>query len=514
MTHAPKAHYALEARGLHKRYGGVHALRGVDFALKAGEVHALIGANGAGKSTLCKIIAGVEAPSEGELLVDGAPTRFASVRDAAAAGIDLVHQELMQFPDLTVVENLFLGRELTDRFGAIDTRAQKAAATKALARLGQALDPDTRLRELPVGVRQVVEIAKSLIGDTRVVVMDEPTSALSPAEIPVLFGVIRSLASLGVAIVYISHRLDELLEIADRVTVLRDGEIVAQSPCRDIDKDWIVRQMTGRAELAGGAAAPTISGAPLLTVSKLRLAQREGRSAVRGVDLSVCPGEVVGFYGLMGAGRTELFEVLLGLHKDAEGQVSLDGRDLESMSVNARIAAGLALMPEDRQRDGLLPNLSILRNMSLSSLQDLLPRWWGRSAERPAAQALVDTLKIKIPSLEHSVQALSGGNQQKVVLARCLMAGPKVLLLDEPTRGVDVAAKAEILGQMRRLASGGAAVLFASSDIGEILSASTRVVVMSRGRVTLQADASAVNETMLTQAAGAELDSSQAGLAA
>jgi len=498
--------YALEARGLHKRYGGAHALRGVDFALKAGEIHALIGANGAGKSTLCKIIAGIEEPTEGELLVAGVPTRFASVREAAAAGIEMVHQELSLFPDLTVAENLFVGRELTDRFGLIDTRAQKQAAASVMARLGQSISPETRLHDLPVGVRQAVEIAKSLIGQTKVLMMDEPTSALSPAEIPVLFEVIRGLAKQGVAIVYISHRLDELLEIADRVTVLRDGVLVAQAECCDVDKDWIVREMTGRSELSGAGAIPTVKGEPVLTISNLRLAPREGRAALRGVDLSVCAGEVVGFYGLMGAGRSELFEVLIGLHTDAEGEQTLAGQSLKGMEITERIAAGLVLAPEDRQRDGLLPNLSILRNMSLSSLGAVFGRWGRKSSERPEADRLVETLKIKLPSLDHPVSSLSGGNQQKVVLSRCLMAGPKVLLLDEPTRGVDVAAKAEILDQMRRLAADGAAVLFASSDSSEILSASTRIVVMSRGRITLQVAAEEANESMLAKAAAAELE--------
>ena len=498
--------FALEARGIHKRYGGAHALRGVDFALKAGEVHALIGANGAGKSTLCKIIAGIEEPTEGELLVEGVPTRFASVREAAASGIGMVHQELMLFPDLTVAENLFLGREITDRLGLVDTAAQKKAAAETLARLGQSVSPDTKVRELPVGVRQAVEIAKALIGDTKVLLMDEPTSALSPAEIPVLFAVIRKLAAQGVAIVYISHRLDELLEISDRVTVMRDGLIVAQAQCCDVDKDWIVREMTGRAELTAAAAAPMLTGEPVLRVKNLKISAREGRSAVRGVDLSVCAGEVVGFYGLMGAGRTELFEALIGLHRDAEGEQRLGDRDLKGLGVTDRIEAGLVLAPEDRQRDGLLPNLSIMRNMSLSSLQAVFGGMFGKGSEREAAGRLVDTLRIKIPSLDHPVQSLSGGNQQKVVLSRCLMAGPKVLLLDEPTRGVDVAAKAEILDQMRRLAADGAAVLFASSDSSEILAAATRVVVMSRGRIALEAAASEVNESMLAKAAAAEVE--------
>lgn len=493
----------LEGRGLHKRYGGVHALRGVDFALKAGEIHALIGANGAGKSTLCKIIAGIEQPSEGQLLLGGTPARFASVREAAAAGIDMVHQELSLFPDLTVVENLFLGREIVDRLGLIDKDAQRKAAKAAMARLGQNINPDTKLGELPVGVRQIVEIAKALVRDTKVLLMDEPTSALSPAEIPVLFNVIRSLAEHGVAVVYISHRLDELLAISQSVTVMRDGEIVAQSPCGTIDTGWIVRQMTGSADAPRRPGRQGARGEPLLTVSQLGLASREGRSAVHDVSFTAAAGEVVGFYGLMGAGRTEVFEALIGIHRDAQGMQRLGALDLAGLSVAARIAAGIALLPEDRQRDGLAPNLSVLQNMSLSALRRLFSKPDGRGLERAKATALVSALHIKLPSLDHAPDALSGGNQQKVVLSRCLMAEPKVLMLDEPTRGVDVAAKAEILEQMGRLAGEGAAVLFASSDAQEILAASTRIIVMARGRVTLELAAADATEAVLTEAAAA-----------
>ena len=500
----------LEARRVHKRYGGAHALRGVDFALQAGEIHALIGANGAGKSTLCKIIAGIEAPTDGELLLRGLPVRFASVREAAANGIDIVHQELSLFPDLTVAENLFLGRELTDRFGLIDYQAQREAARKALGRLGQSIGPDTQLGDLPVGLRQIVEIAKALVHDTRVLLMDEPTSALSPAEIPVLFKVVRSLAAEGVAIVYISHRLDELLSISERVTVLRDGRVVAQAACCDVNTGWIVREMTGREGLPSRVHAPDRVGAPVLRVSELSLQAREGRAGLTNVSFEVAPGEVLGFYGLMGAGRTELFEAVMGMHRDADGGQQLEGRDLRPFDVAGRIAAGVALVPEDRQRDGLFPNFSVLRNMTLSSLAKLR----GRAGERSAASGLVETLRIKAPSLDHPIQSLSGGNQQKVVLSRCLMQKPRVLMLDEPTRGVDVAAKVEILDQMRRLAGEGAAVLFASSDASEILGASTRILVMSRGRVALETTPSEATEAMLSEAAAVDAERPVDGLAA
>ena len=497
---------ALEARRISKSYGAIHALKCADFVLQGGEIHALIGANGAGKSTLCKIIAGIEQPSSGSLILDGEPVAFASVRDAVAHGVDIIHQELSIFPDLSVAENIFVGRELANCFGLVDKRAQIEASRKVLARLGQPIDPTVLAGNLPVGLQQIVEIAKALTHNARILMMDEPTSALSRSEIPLLFEVIRSLAADGVAIVYISHRLDELLAISDRITVLRDGEVVARAACCDVNPAWIVEKMTGRTSTHVGPAQETQSGTTLLSLRNLSLPLRTGRVALDGINLDVRAGEVIGLFGLMGAGRTELFETLIGLHRDTSGRIELNGVELGPLNVADRVKAGLALLPEDRQRDGLIPNLSILHNMTLSSLEAMGAGWVKPALERRSAVSMVETLGIKIGALNHPVQSLSGGNQQKLVLARCLMSGPKLLLLDEPTRGVDVAAKAEILAEMRMLAKRGVGVVFASSDASEILSASTRIVVMSRGRIALETTPQAANDALLAEAAAVDTE--------
>lgn len=486
-----------------RAYGGVQALRGVDFQLQAGEVHALIGANGAGKSTLCRIIAGIEQPSSGTLQIDGNAMSFESVRDAQACGIAMVHQELSLFPELSVAENIYIGSEIRDRFGFVDSGEQERRAGAALAQLGGGIDPKALVGSLPVGLQQVVEIAKVLIRDTRILILDEPTSALSRSEIPLLFEVIRGLAARGVAIIYISHRLDELLQVCGGITVLRDGLIVAQAACADITPDWIVAEMTGRALGVQSDAAPLgPPGQLLLSVQDLRLPHRPGRPPLHIPELRLHAGEVVGIYGLNGAGRTEFLETLMGLHGDAQGAVLLADRDLGGLDAARRIAAGLALVPEDRQRDGLLQNMSVQSNMTLSSLSRISRHGLLRAdAERTHSQGLVQKLQVKTSTLGAPIGSLSGGNQQKVVLARCLMSGPKVLLLDEPTRGVDVAAKAEILGAMRTLAADGMAVIFASSDASEILSASTRILVFSRGRIALDTTPARADETLLAGAA-------------
>ena len=497
----------LEARNIHKRYEGSHALRGVDFALRPGEIRALIGANGAGKSTLCRIVAGIESPDDGEILVGGVPVEFSSVRDAAAAGIEMVHQELSLFPELSIVENLFLGAEITDRFGLISVRVQKQIAAKALARLGYSLDLDMRLAALPLGLRQIVEIAKALIHETSILLLDEPTSALSHAEISGLFDVIRSMAAQGMAIVYISHRLEELLAISESVTVMRDGLVVATDRCDRVDSSWIVQHMTGRAYADEGQAPAVSTGAPLMVASNLNWRADRGQVGLRDLSMDVSAGEIVGIYGFMGAGRTELLQVLMGLHSEAEGSVRMDGVDLRARDVADRTRLGIFLVPEDRQREGLVPTLSVLSNMTLACLPKFGAFRLDHSGELAAATALVAALQIKLSSLEQSILSLSGGNQQKVVLSRCLMAGPRLLMLDEPCRGVDVAAKADILNQMRLLAQSGMAVIFVTSDAAELLSVATRVVVMARGRIVLNAPAQPLTEEQLTLAASTGMQS-------
>jgi len=496
--------HVLAARGVTRRYAGTTALAGVDFAVEPGRVHALIGENGAGKSTLVKILAGVEQPTSGQLLFDGGPVQFASPREASALGIDIIHQELQLFPELSIEENLFVGRERLTRWGTIDRVAQRQAATAVLERLGQHLAIDRRVGSLPLGQQQIVEIARAVVHDTRVLMMDEPTSALTASEIPVLFTLIRDLTAHGVGIVYISHRLEELLAVADVVTVLRDGAVVGHARKADVDVRWLVQRMTGRADLTTSVHAEAPSGIPVLAIRDLRMPAAQGRTGLHGVTLDVRPGEILGLYGLMGAGRTEVMESVLGVHAEARGSVRLDGRELAGLDVRQRIASGIAMVPEDRQASGLVQTLNVQQNMTLAHLGALSRRGYVSPAREAAvASEWGRSLRLKAPALDAPIGALSGGNQQKVVIARNVMTRPRVLLMDEPTRGVDVAAKAEIVDTMRRLAADGMAVVFATSDLAEIEAAATRAVVLARGRIAADLSGPHMTSEALASAASA-----------
>jgi len=497
--------WTYDAHDITKVYPGTTALRGVSFSTRPGEVHALIGENGAGKSTLVKILAGIESPTSGRLELDGRQVTLTSVRDASAAGIGVIHQELQLFPDLSVAENLFIGRECLTRWGSVDMGAQESQARGALGRLGQDVDPRTLVRRLPLGLRQIVEIARALVAEVRVLMMDEPTSALTAGEVDALFRVIRDLASHRVAIVYISHHLHELLAIANRITVLRDGAVVGAAAAADVDVPWIVERMTGRPPHATRELPTAAAGSVVLEARDLSLPPRSGRTALDRVSLQLRRGEVCGIYGLLGAGRTELFETLLGVHDDAEGHVSIDKRSLDRSDVTARVEAGIAMVPEDRQAAGLVQSMSVQENLTLAHLAALAPRGvLDTAAERQASERVAATLRVRAPSLDSPVVVLSGGNQQKVVIGRGIMTRPRVLLLDDPTRGVDVAAKAEILATMRTLAAGGMAVAFASSDLAEVVEAADRVLVMSRGRVRAEYSGGDVTEEKLTAAASSD----------
>ena len=355
---------------------------------------------------------------------------------------------------------------------------------------------------LPLGQQQIVEIAKALARDVRVLMMDEPTSALSAAEIAVLFRIIRDLRSHGVAIVYISHRLEELLGIADSVSVLRDGRMVAEAAAADVDTRWIVEQMTGRPAGAVEPAGAAQAGRDLLRVEKLSLTGDTGRPLLRDVSFQLGAGEVLGIYGLMGAGRTELLECLMGLHPEVAGSVFLDSKRLDRLDTASRIAVGLAMTPEDRQVSGLVQSLSVLANMTVSSLGRYTKRiWLSPAVEEKAAGRMVSELHIKAPGLRHDIGSLSGGNQQKVVIAKCLLTEPRVLLLDEPTRGVDVGAKREIHAIVRQLAAAGMGIVLVSSELEEVRAAANRIIVMSRGAVTAEFTASAATDDALALAA-------------
>ena len=497
----------LEARGVTKIFPGTTALDHVDVSLDRGRVRALIGENGAGKSTLVNILAGVEQPTSGEVRLDGDPVRFASARDAIDRGIGIIHQELQLFADLSVAENLFVGRERCTKWSTLDRTSEWEATRRVLEKLAHPIPPGTRLGTLPLGQQQIVEIARALVREVRVLMMDEPTSALSAAEVPVLFRAIRDLASHGVAIVYISHRLEELLRIADVVTVLRDGQVVGEAPAAEVDVRWLVDRMTGGKSLSARARPAAVTGETLLSVKDVRVPARPGRNAVDGVSFDVAAGEIVGVYGLMGAGRTELFEAVMGVHDDATGHVSLDGEPLDSERVSGRVAAGIAMVPEDRKLSGFVGTLSVEQNMTLSSLDELSSAGYlAPSRERAATLRQIDALRIKTSSPSAAMGSLSGGNQQKVVIGRATMSRARVLLMDEPTRGVDVGAKAEILESMRRLAHDGLGIVFASSDLAEVRAGATRILVMARGRLTADLPAADATDEGLASAASAMAD--------
>ncbi len=492
----------LRAEAVGKVYGGIVALDDVDFDVERGRVAVLIGENGAGKTTLMHVLAGVEPPTRGRLLLDGRPVRFDSPRAAAAAGIAIIHQELSLFPDLTVAENVFAGRE-PRRLGVVIDRARAERQTRAvLERLEQEVDPRARCGELPLGQQQIVEIARALTREARVLIMDEPTSALSSAEVTALFRLIRDLRARGTAIVYVSHRLEELMEIGDRLTVLRDGRRVAVAEAADATVGWIVEQMIGRS-VAGTARRPApTAGEPLLEVEELSLRREDGRLLLDGVSLEVAAGEVVGLYGLMGAGRTELLECIVGARAASAGAIRLRGASIERLDLPARLGRGVFLVPEDRQGAGLFPSLSVAHNMTLASLRAHLRRLaLSPAAERETVARMASELAIASATPEIRIGALSGGNQQKVVIARALLTRPRVLLLDEPTRGIDVGAKAELRALVRRLAQQGVGIVFVSSDLEEVAGVADRIVVLSNGRVTGRFAASEASHEELVAAA-------------
>jgi erythritol transport system ATP-binding protein len=478
----------IEAVGVTKQYGGNTALDNVTFRVRRGAVNVLIGENGAGKSTLMRLLAGAERATAGTIRMDGQELHLRSPRDAAAHGIAIVHQELAVLGNLNVAENVFAGRELVRGAGLVDRASEDRRSSAAMSELGMPMDPwalHLPAEALSLGCRQVVEMARSLAHGAKVLILDEPTSALSESEAESLFRVVLDLKAKGVAIVYISHRLHELMLLGDYFTVLCDGHVVGEGERGSVDRAWIVERMSGRAaEAAASHRERTGSTTRVLEVAGL-CARQPGRPALDRVSLTVGEGEIVGIYGLLGSGRTELMEALAGLRRPDEGEVRVRGVEVRLHTVTDAIAAGIALAPEDRQRDGLLPDLSIAENISMASLKEfsrggILHRGDGMVRVRQ----LVAQLHIVASDLDLPVTSLSGGNQQKVVLARCLMRCPAVLLLDEPTRGVDVRAKAEIYKTLRTLAAQGLSVLFTSSEIEETRLFADRVLVMARGRIT------------------------------
>lgn len=471
----------LEVRGVTKSFLGVKALRGVSLRLEQAEVLALLGENGAGKSTLMKILAGVQSADGGEFFCAGESVTIDSVREAMQRGISLIHQELNLAGNLDVASNIFLGREYR-RYGLIDDDRMRRESRDYLKMVGLDVDPETQVSELPIGKQQLVEIAKAISVDARILIMDEPTSSLSQNEAEKLFEVIEGLAARGVSIIYISHRLSEIERIADRVTVLRDGENAGELVGDEITHDAMVRLMVGRDVDQFFQRTVHELGSTALEVRGLRTVEFPEHTA----DFKLAAGEVVGIAGLVGAGRTEMLEALFGTRSALSGEIRVGGEAVEIGSPREAIAAGLALVPEDRKLQGALLDMELVENTSLPSLKrdSLKGVFLNRSAEKELAREGIESLSIRTPGDWQLVRYLSGGNQQKVVIAKWLAMKPRVLLLDEPTRGIDVGAKQEIYKLIEELASKGLAILFVSSELEEVMGLADRVLVMHEGEVS------------------------------
>jgi ribose transport system ATP-binding protein len=479
----------LTASGISKRFDGVVALHEVNFDLRPGEIHALMGENGAGKSTLMKILSGVYTDYEGTISSDGKPVRFASVRDAETAGIAIIHQELNLVPELSVADNIFLGREPLIAGLIVNRKASIRAARALLDRLGIDLDPERRVGSLRVGEQQLVEIAKALSIEARILIMDEPTSALSPGECQRLFTIVRQLAAEGAAIVYISHRIDEVMQLAGRVTILRDGRHVLTQSMDALSEDRIIAAMVGRDLLDISHEGGRDGGHVVLSVRNLSLSkpQRQGmRQVLDDVSFDLHAGEILGIGGLLGSGRTEILETIFGSSGgEIAGDIRLDGKAVDIRSPRDARRLGIALVTEDRKTQGLHLGSSITDNIALP-LTARLARFGLRAfgAEGSLARNAVRSLGVKCEGTGQTVNTLSGGNQQKIVIGKWLSTEPRVLLLDEPTRGIDVGAKREIYDLIFQLARDGLAIIVVSSELPELLLLADRILVMSEGRQT------------------------------
>lgn len=502
----------LSAKNLSKTFPGVRALDGVDFTARAGEVHALIGENGAGKSTLIKVLTGVYQPDPAAeaggstLTYDGREVSFSTPLEAQHAGISTIYQEVNLVPLMSVARNLFLGREPRTKLGLIDFRRMHREADAALRDLGVRVDVQRPLRELGIGAQQMVALARAVSVDAKVVIMDEPTSSLEPREVQTLFGVIRMLRERGIAVVYVSHRLDELYAVCDAVTVLRDGKLVHTGKLADLDRLRLVSLMLGRdigdvqdEGLTKFSGEHDTAAEPVLRAQELSVQHQ-----LHGVSLDIRPGEVVGLGGLLGSGRSETAKAIAGALPTDGGRVTVAGAQVRTGSTPAAIRAGISLLPEDRKAEGIVPGLSVRENIALAALPTLSR--FGL-VDESRIDRIVDTfvkrLRIKSAGPHQKVGELSGGNQQKVLLARWLAMNPKVLLLDEPTRGIDVGAKAEVQKLIDELADDGLAVLLISSDTEELIEGSDRVVVLKDGAVVAELTGDGVTEDRLMRAIAA-----------
>lgn len=479
----------LVAKNITKKFSGVTALNNVNLELLAGQVTAIIGENGAGKSTLMKIFSGVHSQYEGEILFNNEKVQFSNTKDAENTGIAIIHQELNLVDHLSISENIFLGRELVSGLGVLDKREMRRQTKALLQRVKLDISPDTLIYKLKVGQQQLIEIAKALFTNAEVIIMDEPTSAITDKEVDNLFSIIEELRRQGKTIAYISHKLKELFQIADRYIVLRDGMTVGNGEIEDITQDALVEKMSGRKIRIERNMSDAILTEPLLNLKHISLTNPENIASklVDDVGFTLYKGEVIGLYGLMGAGRTELMETIFGLHpKYSSGELSLASKPIKLPSPASAIEAGIMLIPEDRKLQGLCLDLAVRANISITILDKLLK--WGlmldKKKEQAVTQDYIGQLSIKTRSRETLARNLSGGNQQKIVLAKWLAKNPRVLLLDEPTRGIDVGAKSEIYKLIKDLAAQGVGIIVVSSEIPEILAVANRVLVMCEGKIS------------------------------
>ncbi|MDR0655636.1 MAG: sugar ABC transporter ATP-binding protein [Treponema sp.] len=474
----------LEARQITKVYPGTTALNKADFKVRKGKVNILIGENGAGKSTMMKIIAGVETKTSGAIYVNGKEAEYITPNEAIQQGVGIIYQELNLFPNLSIAENMFITRELKNNRFSIDHKRQNETAVQYLQKLNLNVSPQTLVVDLRVGQQQLVEIAKVLSQNAQIIIMDEPTSALSEAEVVTLFSVIDELRRQGITIIYISHRLEEVMHIGDYVTILRDGKFIEEKPVAEIDIPWIINRMTGGHKIENVYERRPM-GEEILRVTNLSLPKKNGHGfAVKDISFSLRAGEILGLYGLLGAGRTELLECLIGEQKNHTGIIELEGKIVKSNSINGRIKDGFALIPEDRKTLGIFGNMIILENMVMSALSHFFKRFFLREKmEQEAAAGVSKDLKVKTASFMVSINYLSGGNQQKIIIGRSLLTNPKILLMDDPTRGIDVSAKYDVYEICKRLAKKGIGIIFVSSEMQEMHAIPDRVLVLSQGQI-------------------------------
>lgn len=495
----------LVADRITKKFAGVVALEDVCLSLEAGKVTALIGENGAGKSTLMKILSGVYQDFEGNIIYKGSSVRFANPREAQQQGIAIIHQELSLISYLTITENIFLGRELLTQYGTLDKNRMRRRTQELLDKLKLKTNPETLVVKLKVGQQQIVEIAKALLTDAEMIIMDEPTSAITGSEVDVLFEIIDGLKKENKAIVYVSHKLDELFKIADNYVVLRDGKVIESGVMLGMTQDMLIQKMVGRTIEVMRKKNVNENREKLLEVKNLSVKHslRLEENLLKDISFTVDKGEIVGIFGLMGAGRTELLETIFGLNSSlANGKIWVEGKEITIDSPSKAIKAGLALVPEDRKKDGLVLGLDVKTNICLTTLADM--EKLGTlidSKETALAEKYIGELKIKTSSQGQQTKNLSGGNQQKIVLAKWLATKPKLLLLDEPTRGIDINAKSEIYKLIIKLADEGLGIIMVSSELPEILAVSDRILVMAEGVLTAEFSIQEASEDVILKAA-------------